>query len=113
MAYLIDRRVQGKNKSAINRDRFLRRYKGQVKDAVERAVKGRSITDIENGEKVSRISAIPALVTRTAASGKRSAPVMSAFRKAIVSRGRRAAEAVPAKARPATARLLKMISFSN
>ena len=53
MAYLIDRRVQGKNKSAINRDRFLRRYKGQVKDAVERAVKGRSITDIENGEKVS------------------------------------------------------------
>ncbi len=53
MAYLIDRRVQGKNKSAINRDRFLRRYKGQVKQAVERAVKGRSITDIENGEKVS------------------------------------------------------------
>lgn len=53
MAYLIDRRVQGKNKSAINRDRFLRRYKGQVKEAVERAVKGRSITDIENGEKVS------------------------------------------------------------
>jgi hypothetical protein len=53
MAYLIDRRVQGKNKSAVNRDRFLRRYKGQVKDAVERAVKGRSITNIESGEKVS------------------------------------------------------------
>ena len=53
MAYLIDRRVQGKNKSAINRDRFLRRYKGQVKDAVERAVKGRSITNIEGGERVS------------------------------------------------------------
>lgn len=53
MAYLIDRRVQSKNKSAVNRERFLRRYKGQIKDAVTRAIKGRSITDVENGEKVS------------------------------------------------------------
>ncbi len=53
MAYLIDRRQQSKNKSAINRERFLRRYKSQVKEAVARAVKGRSITDIENGEKIS------------------------------------------------------------
>lgn len=53
MAYLIDRRLQGKNKSAVNRERFLRRYKGQIKDAVARAVKGRSITDIEGGEKIS------------------------------------------------------------
>nr|WP_269106466.1 YeaH/YhbH family protein [Massilia sp. TS11] len=45
--------MQGKNKSAINRERFLRRYKNQIKDAVGRAIKGRSITDIENGEKVS------------------------------------------------------------
>lgn len=53
MAYLIDRRQQSKNKSAINRERFLRRYKSQIKEAVSRAVKGRSITDIENGEKIS------------------------------------------------------------
>jgi hypothetical protein len=53
LVHLIDRRLQGKNKSAINRERFIRRYKGQIKDAVTRAVKGRSITDIENGEKVS------------------------------------------------------------
>ncbi len=53
MVHLIDRRLQGKNKSAINRERFIRRYKGQIKDAVTRAVKGRSITDIENGEKIS------------------------------------------------------------
>lgn len=53
MAYLIDRRLQGKNKSAGNRERFLRRYKGQIKDAVARAIKGRSITDMEKGEKVS------------------------------------------------------------
>src|SRR5574340_111086 len=49
---IIDRRLNGKNKSAVNRDRFLRRYKGQVKDAVARAIKGRSITDMENGENV-------------------------------------------------------------
>ena len=53
MSYLIDRRLQGKNKSAINRERFLQRHKGQIKDAVARAIKGRSITDIESGEKVS------------------------------------------------------------
>ena len=53
MFHLIDRRAQGKNKSAPNRERFLRRYKGQIKDAVTRAMKGRSITDIDNGEKIS------------------------------------------------------------
>ena len=53
MVHLIDRRVQGKNKSAPNRERFLRRYKGQIKEAVARAVKGRSITDIESGESIS------------------------------------------------------------
>lgn len=51
--HLIDRRLQGKNKSAVNRERFLRRYKSQIKEAVTRAVKGRSITDIESGEKIS------------------------------------------------------------
>jgi uncharacterized sporulation protein YeaH/YhbH (DUF444 family) len=53
LTYLIDRRLQSKKKSAVNRERFLRRYKAQIKDAVGRAIKGRSITDIENGEKVS------------------------------------------------------------
>jgi uncharacterized sporulation protein YeaH/YhbH (DUF444 family) len=52
LVHLIDRRVQGKNKSAPNRERFLRRYKGQIKEAVARAIKGRSITDIESGEKI-------------------------------------------------------------
>ncbi|MFT5642524.1 MAG: uncharacterized sporulation protein YeaH/YhbH (DUF444 family) [Janthinobacterium sp.] len=52
LTYLIDRRLQGKNKSAINRERFLRRYKSQIKDAVGRAIKGRSITDLESGEKI-------------------------------------------------------------
>jgi uncharacterized sporulation protein YeaH/YhbH (DUF444 family) len=52
LAYLIDRRMQSKNKSAVNRERFLRRYKSQIKQAVAEAIKGRSITDIANGEKV-------------------------------------------------------------
>lgn len=53
MSHIIDRRLNGKNKSAVNRERFLRRFKTQIKEAVSRAIKGRSITDIDSGEKVS------------------------------------------------------------
>jgi hypothetical protein len=53
MAHIIDRRLNGKNKSAVNRERFLRRFKGQIKEAVAKAMKGRSITDLDSGEKVS------------------------------------------------------------
>ena len=52
MSYLIDRRLNGKNKSAVNRQRFLRRYRKHIKQAVSDAVSKRSITDIENGEKI-------------------------------------------------------------
>lgn len=44
---IIDRRLSGKNKSIGNRERFLRRYKGQIRDAVKRAIDGRSIREIE------------------------------------------------------------------
>ncbi len=53
MSQLIDRRLNGKNKSAVNRQRFIRRYKSQIKQAVGEAIAGRSITDIDKGEKVS------------------------------------------------------------
>jgi uncharacterized sporulation protein YeaH/YhbH (DUF444 family) len=53
MAHIIDRRLNGKNKSAVNRERFLRRFKSQIKEAVAKSIKGRSITDLESGEKVS------------------------------------------------------------
>ncbi|WP_018150469.1 YeaH/YhbH family protein [Leeia oryzae] len=53
MSYLIDRRLNGRHRSAVNRERFLRRYRQQIKDAVNDAIKGRSITDIDNGENVS------------------------------------------------------------
>jgi uncharacterized sporulation protein YeaH/YhbH (DUF444 family) len=53
MSNVIDRRAQGKNKSAVNRDRFLKRYTGKIKEAVERSISGRSITDVEKGADVS------------------------------------------------------------
>ena len=50
--HIIDRRLSGKNKSVGNRERFLRRYKTQVQDAVRRAVNSRGIRDIENAENI-------------------------------------------------------------
>lgn len=49
---IIDRRLSGKNKSIGNRERFLRRYREQIGDAVKRAVSGRGIRDLEQGEDV-------------------------------------------------------------
>lgn len=52
MTQLIDRRLNGKNKSAVNRQRFLRRYREKIKKAAADAVSGRSITDATSGEKI-------------------------------------------------------------
>ncbi len=49
---IIDRRLSGKNKSVGNRERFLRRHKTQIREAVRRAVDGRGIRDLEKGEDV-------------------------------------------------------------
>jgi hypothetical protein len=49
---IIDRRLSGKNKSIGNRERFLRRYKEQIGDAVRRAVSGRGIRDMEQSENI-------------------------------------------------------------
>jgi hypothetical protein len=49
---IIDRRLNGKNKSAVNRQRFLRRFRDQIKKSVSDAVSQRSIKDIDKGEKV-------------------------------------------------------------
>lgn len=54
MAFLIiDRRQQGKQKSAVNRQRFLKRFRKHIKEAVADAVDNRSITDMERGEEIS------------------------------------------------------------
>jgi uncharacterized sporulation protein YeaH/YhbH (DUF444 family) len=49
---IIDRRLAGKNKSIGNRERFLRRYKDKIRDAVKRAIDGRGIRDVEKGEDI-------------------------------------------------------------
>lgn len=50
---VIDRRLSGKNKSIGNRERFLRRYRDQIRDAVRKAVGDRSIRDIDQGTDIS------------------------------------------------------------
>lgn len=49
MSIVIDRRLNDRNKSAVNRQRFLRRYKDQVRKSVADIVARRSITDMEQG----------------------------------------------------------------
>jgi len=53
MNRLVDRRLSGKNRSAVNRQRFLRRFKTQIRKAAAEAVSGRKVADLERGEKIS------------------------------------------------------------
>ncbi len=50
MTQFIDRRLNSKKKSAVNRQRFIQRYKNQIKKAVSDAIAKRSITDMDKGE---------------------------------------------------------------
>ena len=52
MSQIIDRRLNGKNKSSVNRKRFIERYKNQIKEAVSDSVSKRSIKDMHRGEKI-------------------------------------------------------------
>jgi hypothetical protein len=52
MSHFIDRRLNGRKKSTVNRSRFIRRYKAQLKRSVADAVDRRSIADMDSGEKV-------------------------------------------------------------
>ncbi len=52
MAQFIDRRLNGKNKSTVNRQRFLRRHKEKIKESVSDAVNRRSITNTDSGEDI-------------------------------------------------------------
>ena len=40
MVRIIDRRFDSKNKSAVNRQRFMRRFKNQIREAVADAISG-------------------------------------------------------------------------
>ncbi|MBS1136975.1 MAG: hypothetical protein H6R11_929 [Proteobacteria bacterium] len=53
MFQIVDRRFDSKKKSTVNRQRFFRRFRGQIRKAVSDAISGRSVTDIDNGESIS------------------------------------------------------------
>jgi uncharacterized protein len=49
---IVDRRLNPKSKSLGNRQRFLRRAKGEIRDAVKDALKKRKVSEAEGGERV-------------------------------------------------------------
>ncbi|MCZ6786022.1 MAG: YeaH/YhbH family protein [Planctomycetota bacterium] len=53
MTFLIDRRLNPKDKSLVNRQRFMRRARAQIKEAVNKSLKDRNIADDVSGETVS------------------------------------------------------------
>jgi uncharacterized sporulation protein YeaH/YhbH (DUF444 family) len=50
---IIDRRTNQKNKSTVNRQRFIKRYKKQIQKAITKQISKRGITDIDKNESVS------------------------------------------------------------
>lgn len=53
MAFLIDRRQNSKNKSTVNRQRFLRRHRDEIRRSLSEKLRERSITETDKGESVS------------------------------------------------------------
>ena len=52
MPHFIDRRLNPKDKSLGNRQRFLRRARAQIREAVNRALKDRNVSDTLSGETI-------------------------------------------------------------
>ena len=52
MLQLIDRRPNSRGKSAVNRERFLRRYKTHIREAVKKMIGERHVADMERGGEV-------------------------------------------------------------
>ena len=50
---IIDRRLNQKNKSTVNRQRFIRRYRSQIKKAIADRIIQRGVTDIDKSENIS------------------------------------------------------------
>lgn len=60
MAQFIDRRLNPKGKSLSNRQRFLRRARGEIREAIQKSLKDRKVSDVASGENIS----IPTKSTR-------------------------------------------------
>jgi len=50
---IIDRRLNQKGKSTVNRQRFIRRYRQQIKRAITENISQRKVTDADKGENIS------------------------------------------------------------
>jgi hypothetical protein len=50
---IIDRRLNQKNKSTVNRQRFIRRYRSQIKKSIADRIINRGITDVDKNESIS------------------------------------------------------------
>ncbi len=50
---IVDRRLNPKSKSLGNRQRFLRRARAEIKEAVKEALKKRKVSDVEASERIS------------------------------------------------------------
>ncbi len=53
MSHFIDRRLNPKGKSLGNRQRFIRRARTEIRDAIQKSLKDRKVTDTSGGEKIS------------------------------------------------------------
>src|SRR3989304_4631657 len=53
MSEIIDRRENPRHKSAVNAQRFLKRYRAQVREAVARAIGGRKIAEADRDASIS------------------------------------------------------------
>ena len=50
--HIVDRRLNPKAKSLGNRQRFLRRAKAEIREAVRDALKKRKVSEVDNGENI-------------------------------------------------------------
>ena len=52
MIRIVDRRSDSKNKSSVNRSRFIRRFKSQIKKAVSDTIDKSGIRDLAEGKRI-------------------------------------------------------------
>jgi hypothetical protein len=52
MTHILDRRSDSRNKSSVNRSRFLRRFRGEIRKAVADAVDQGGIRDLDGGRRI-------------------------------------------------------------
>ena len=53
MSNFIDRRLNPKGKSLANRQRFIRRARAEIKEAVQKSLKDRTVSDFAKDQKIS------------------------------------------------------------